>query len=69
MQVEIIEDSPERFANFRDVFGPLSAEAVRLITGKPLDALILPPGDGRAVPGEAARYRLEGFQVRRVVAP
>ncbi len=64
--VVVFEDSPEQYANFRDVFGPLSAESVRLITGKPLDAIVLPPGDTRGVPGQIVRYRVDGFQVGRV---
>jgi len=64
--VIVFEDSPEQYANFRDVFGPLSAESVRLVTGKPLDAVVLPPGDTRAIPGQVARYRVDGFQVGRV---
>ncbi|MGE4056412.1 MAG: hypothetical protein AB7F99_16610, partial [Vicinamibacterales bacterium] len=64
--VVVFEDSAEQYANFRDVFGPLSAESVRLVTGKSLDAVVLPPGDMREVPGQVARYRVDGFQVGRV---
>jgi hypothetical protein len=62
----VFEDSRARFANFRDAFGPLSSEAVRLVTGKPFDAVVLPPGDTRRVEPQAARYALEGYEVRRV---
>jgi hypothetical protein len=64
--VVVFEDSPRRFSNFRDVFGTLGTEAVRLHTDRALDALVQPPGRAAPVANEAARYRLEDGQVRRV---
>jgi hypothetical protein len=64
--VVVFEDSPRRFSNFRDVFGTLGTEAIHLYTNRPLEALVQPPGAAVAVANEAARYRLEDGQVRRV---
>jgi hypothetical protein len=60
------EDEPVRFANFADALGTGAGNAVRLATGHPLDAVIVPRGDRSTAPTDVARFRLTGGVVQRV---
>jgi hypothetical protein len=54
----VFEDEPVRFSNFTDAFGGAETLAVRLFTGRNIDARVVLPGTGGAVSREAIRFRL-----------
>jgi hypothetical protein len=54
----VFEDESVRFANFTDAFGGAETKAVRLYTGRHIDALVVLPGIGGGVKGETIRFRL-----------
>jgi hypothetical protein len=67
----VLEDESGTKSNFVNAFGTLAPEAIRLFTGRPLDARIVPPDEARAwfldraAVDIAAHYRLTNGRVER----
>jgi hypothetical protein len=54
----VFEDEAVRFSSFTDAFGGAETLAVRLFTGRNIDARVVLPGTGGAVSRETIRFRL-----------